>query len=43
MIKASKEGILFKSTDKIKSENPELPAFEEYNELLDAIKIQLKK
>lgn len=43
MIKASKAGFLFKSTDKIKSENPELPAFEEYNELLDAIKIQLKK
>ena len=43
MIKASKVGFLFKSTDKIKSENPELPAFEEYNELLDAIKIQLKK
>ena len=40
MIKASKAGFLFKSTDKIKSENPELPAFEEYNELLDAIKIQ---
>lgn len=43
MIKASKAGFLFKSTDKIKSENPELPAFEEYNELLDAIKAQLKK
>lgn len=43
MIKASKAGFLFKSTDKIKSENPELPAFEEYNEFLDAIKIQLKK
>ncbi|MDY2617163.1 bifunctional phosphoserine phosphatase/homoserine phosphotransferase ThrH [Treponema succinifaciens] len=43
MIKASKAGFLFKSTDKIKSENPELPAFEEYSELLDAIKAQLKK
>ena len=43
MIKASKAGFLFKSTDKIKSENPELPAFEEYSELLDAIKNQLKK
>ena len=41
--KASKAGFLFKSTDKIKSENPELPAFEEYSELLDAIKAQLKK
>ena len=43
MIKASIAGFLFKSTDKIKSENPELPAFEEYSELLDAIKAQLKK
>ena len=43
MINASKAGFLFKSTDKIKSENPELPAFEEYSELLDAIKAQLKK
>lgn len=43
MIKASKAGFLFKSTDKIKSENPELPAFEEYSELLDAIKAQLEK
>lgn len=43
MIKASKAGFLFKSTDKIKSENPELPAFEKYSELLDAIKAQLKK
>lgn len=43
MIKASKAGFLFKSTDKIKSENPEFPAFEEYSELLDAIKAQLKK
>lgn len=38
MIKASKAGFLFKSTDKIKSENPDLPAFEEYSQLLDAIK-----
>ncbi|WP_297648469.1 bifunctional phosphoserine phosphatase/homoserine phosphotransferase ThrH [uncultured Treponema sp.] len=43
MIKSSKAGFLFKSTDKIKSENPDLPAFEEYSELLDAIKAQLKK
>lgn len=43
MIKASKAGFLFKSTDKIKSENPDLPAFEEYSQLLDAIKAQLKK
>ena len=38
MIKASKAGFLFKSTDKIKADNPDLPAFEEYSELLDAIK-----
>lgn len=38
MIKASKAGFLFKSTDKIKADNPELPAFETYDELLASIK-----
>ncbi len=38
MIKASKAGFLFKSTDKIKADNPELPAFETYDELMAAIK-----
>lgn len=38
MIRASKAGFLFKSTDKIKLDNPDLPAFDEYDELLDAIK-----
>ena len=38
MIKASKAGFLFKSTDAIKAENPDIPAFEEYQDLLDAIK-----
>lgn len=38
MIKASKAGFLFKSTDKIKNDNPELPAYETYDELLNAIK-----
>ena len=38
MIKASKAGFLFKSTDKIKADNPEIPAFETYEELLTAIK-----
>ena len=38
MIRASKAGFLFKSTDQIKKDNPDLPAFEEYDELLDAIK-----
>ena len=38
MIRASKAGFLFKSTDAIKADNPDLPAFEEYDELLEAIK-----
>ena len=38
MIKASKAGFLFKSTDKIKADNPELEAFETYEELMAAIK-----
>lgn len=38
MIKAGKTGFLFKSTDKIKADNPELPAFETYEELMAAIK-----
>lgn len=38
MILNSKAGFLFKSTDKIKADYPQLPAFEEYDELLDAIK-----
>ena len=38
MIEASKAGFLFRSTDAIKKDHPELPAFEEYDELLDAIK-----
>ncbi len=38
MIQASKAGFLFRSTDKIKADYPDLPAFEDYNDLLDAIK-----
>ncbi len=38
MIRASKAGFLFKSTEQIKKDNPDLPAFEEYDELLGAIK-----
>lgn len=38
MIKASKAGFLFRSTDKIKADNPELQAFEEYSDFLAAIK-----
>ncbi len=38
MIKASKAGFLFRSTEQIKADYPELPAYEEYDELFDAIK-----
>lgn len=38
MIRASKAGFLFKSTDKIKADNPDFPAYETYDELLTAIK-----
>ena len=38
MIKASKAGFLFRSTDKIKEDNPDIPAFEEFDDLLCAIK-----
>lgn len=38
MIRASKAGFLFKSTVQIKKDNPDLPAFETYDELLAAIK-----
>lgn len=38
MIKASKAGFLFRSTDAIKADYPQFPAFETYDELLDAIK-----
>ena len=38
MIKASKAGFLFKSTEQIKKDIPELPAYETYDELMEAIK-----
>ena len=38
MIEASKAGFLFRSTEQIKRDHPELPAFEEYDELLSAIR-----
>ncbi len=38
MIEASKAGFLFKSTDKIKADYPNIPAFEEYDDLFNAIK-----
>ncbi len=37
MIQASKAGFLFKSTQAIKAAHPELPAFEEFSDLLTAI------
>ena len=41
MIQASKAGFLFKSTEKIKADHPELPAYEEFDEFLAAIKAAL--
>ena len=41
MIQASKAGFLFRSTEKIKADYPSLPAFEEYDDLLAAIKSAL--
>ena len=38
MIRASKAGFLFKSTEQIKADNPDLPAFEEFDEFLEAIR-----
>ena len=37
MIRASKAGFLFRSTDKIKADNPDLPAFDNYDDFLAAI------
>ncbi len=41
MIKAGKAGFLFRTTDQIKNDYPELPAFESYDDLLNAIKAVL--
>lgn len=41
MIQASKAGFLFKSTDQIKADYPQIPAFETYDELMAAIKSAL--
>ena len=38
MIQASKAGFLFKSTDQIKADHPEVPAYEEFGDLLAAIR-----
>lgn len=42
MIQASKAGFLFKSTESIKADYPDIPAYETYDELLAAIKKVLK-
>ena len=41
MIQASKAGFLFKSTDKIKADFPNIPAYEEFSDLLSAIRAAL--
>lgn len=41
MIQASKAGFLFRSTEQIKADHPELPAYEEFGDLLNAIKAVL--
>ena len=42
MILASKQGFLFRSTEKIKKDYPDLPAFDEFSDLLAAIKNAMK-
>ena len=41
MIQASKAGFLFRSTEKIKQDYPELPAFDDFDDLMSAIKQEL--
>ena len=41
MIEASKAGFLFRSTEQIKKDYPQFPAFEEFGEFLEAIKAAL--
>lgn len=38
MIQAGKAGFLFKSTEQIKKDHPDIPAYETYGELMEAIK-----
>lgn len=42
MIQASKAGFLFRTTDQIKEEYPQIPAYETYEELLEAIKAAME-
>ena len=41
MIEASKEGFLFRTTEQIRKDYPQYPAFEEYDDFLNAIKAVL--
>ena len=41
VIQASKAGFLFRSTEQIKNDYPQYPAFEEYDEFLEAIRAAL--
>lgn len=42
MIRAGKAGFLFRTTEQIRKDNPDIPAFEEYDEFLAAIKRALE-
>ena len=42
MIRAGKDGFLFRSTEQIKKDNPDLPAFETFEELLAGIRQAMK-
>ena len=43
MIQASRAGFLFRSTEKIRAEHPELPAYEDYSDLLNAIRTAMQE
>lgn len=43
MIRASKAGFLFRSTDQIRTDNPDLPSFDSYEELMGAIKKAIRQ
>ena len=43
MIRAGKAGFLFKSTEQIKKDNPDIPAYETYDELMTAIRAALEE
>lgn len=42
MIRAGKAGFLFRTTEQIKKENPDIPAYETYGELMEAIRSQYR-